>query len=63
MESHSNRYDYLRSMLKQRDDIDLIRQRAGAQVNILVLVFSEALGGFEAEMRSTPRLTYCGEFP
>jgi len=63
VESHTNRYDYLRSMLNQPDDIDLIRQRAGSQANILVLVFSEALGGFEAEMRSTPRVTYCGEFP
>ena len=60
---HLSRYDYLRSMLKNADDIAGILSSAGPDTNILVLIFKEALGGFEAQMRSTPRLTYCGEFP
>ena len=57
-----SRYDYLRRMLRNPDDIEGIRRSAGAEANVLVLVFKDALGGFEAHMRSTPRITYCGEF-
>jgi hypothetical protein len=60
---HLIRYDDLRSMLKNADDIAGILRSAGPDANILVLIFKEALGGFEALMRSTPRLSYCGEFP
>jgi len=59
----ADRYDYLNRMLKHRGAIDRIRQTAGSQANILVLIFKEALGGFDARCQSTPRLTYCGEFP
>jgi hypothetical protein len=45
---HLSRYDYLRSMLKNADDIPGIRRSAGPGANILVLIFKEALGGFEA---------------
>ena len=58
-----SRYDYLRSMLKNADDIAGILRSAGKYANILVPIFKEALGGFEAQMRSTPRLSYCGDFP
>lgn len=60
---HVSRYDYLRSMLKNADDIAGILRSAGKYANILVPIFKEALGCFEAQMRSTPRLSYCGEFP
>ena len=59
---HLSRYDYLRSMLKDACNIAGILRSAGPDANILVLVFKEALGGFEALMRSTPRLSYCCEF-
>jgi hypothetical protein len=62
------RYDYLRNMLEEPGDIERIRALAGPEANVLVLVFDEALGGFDAETnrwapRSTPRLTYCGAYP
>lgn len=57
-----DRYEYLGKMLTEDDAIDRIRTLAGDKDNILVLIFSEALGGFPAEMKSTPRLKYCGEF-
>ena len=60
---HLSRYDYLRSILKNADDIARILRSAAPDANILVLIFKEALGGFEAKMRTTPRLSYCGEFP
>jgi hypothetical protein len=58
-----NRYDYLKTMLSNPEDIERIRQLADPEANILVLIFKGALGGFDVAMRSTPRLTYCGEFP
>lgn len=58
-----NRYDYLRTMLRNPQDIERIRQEAGPEANILVLIFEQALGGFGVTIRSTPRLTYCGAFP
>lgn len=62
-EENISRYDYLRSMLRNPNDIEGIRRSAGAQANILMLIFEDALGGFEAHMRSTQRVVYCGEFP
>ena len=52
---HLSRYDYLKSMLKNADDFAGILRSASPDANILVL------GGFEAQMRSTARLSYCGE--
>jgi hypothetical protein len=49
-------------MLAEKDQISLIKDRAGPEANTLVLIFTEGLGGFEANLRSTPRLTHCGEY-
>jgi len=57
-----NRYDYLQTMLSNPNDIERIRQEAGPEANILVLIFEQALGGIDVNMRSTPRLAYCGAF-
>jgi hypothetical protein len=54
-------YSYLQSLLLDRQDADRITQ-IDPDANTLVLVFREALGGFDAAMKSTPSLTYCGEF-
>lgn len=56
------RYDYLGEMLTEPDALETIRELAGADSNTLVLIFSEALCGFTAEMKSTSRLKYCGQF-
>jgi len=57
-----DRYDYLTNILTDPSAIDHVRGRAGDDRNILVLIFSEALGGFPAAMKSTSCLEYCGEF-
>jgi hypothetical protein len=58
-----NRYDYLQTMLSNPKDIERIRQKAGPGANMLVLIFEQALGGIDVNMKSTPRLIYCGAFP
>ena len=57
-----DRYDYLNKMLTEADTIGRIRAISTRESNTLVLIFSEALGGFPAKMKSTPRLDYCGRF-
>lgn len=57
-----NRYSYLADMLTESGAIDQIRSTASDDDNILVLIFSEALGGFTAQITSTTRLKYCGCF-
>jgi hypothetical protein len=49
-------------VLSDHGAVDRNRALSGRDANILVLIFSPALGGFAAEMKSTSRLTYCGEF-
>jgi hypothetical protein len=56
------RYDYLKEMLLDGQAINRIKATAGSGSNILVLIFDEALGGFKSEVKSTPSLTYCGQF-
>lgn len=56
------RYEYLGRKLTQTDALADIRKLAGEESNTLVLIFSEALGGFDAEMKSTSQVQYCGQF-
>ena len=56
------RYDYLNGTLLDEQAINRIKATAGSDSNVLVLIFDEALGGFESEVKSTPSLTYCGQF-
>jgi hypothetical protein len=56
------RYEYLGEMLAEPDTLQTIRSIAREQCNTLVLIFSTALGGFDAEMKSTSKLQYCGQF-
>jgi hypothetical protein len=58
----ADRYEYLSKLLTDPGAVDSIRASAGRDANMLVLIFAEALGGFQAEIKSTSRLTYCGEF-
>lgn len=53
---------YLRTQLANETDYEKVLSRVPAESNILVLVMSEALGGAEATLGATPRLTYCGEY-
>jgi hypothetical protein len=56
-----DRYDYLRTLLVDSADLDRVIDAADTSADTIVLIFIEALGGFEATMKSTPVLTYCGE--
>ena len=55
-------WEDLRQILVDERDLDRIRAVSSPNDTILVEIFSEALGGFPAEMKSTPRLKYCGLF-
>jgi hypothetical protein len=57
-----DRYDYLNTMLTDPLALARIKATVNDAANTLVLIFSEAFGGFPASLRSTPRLTYCGSF-
>lgn len=56
------RYSYIERMLDDESAISQIRRKAPEGANICVLIFREALGGFAAELKSTDKLTYCGEY-
>jgi len=58
------RYEYIESMLINKEEIKTIKHKAPKNSNILVLVFHEALGGFKLkeEPKPTKELTYCGEY-
>jgi hypothetical protein len=53
------RYSYLEKLLVTRGDLARI-MAVDPEANTRVLIFQEALGGFEVEMKSTERLSYCG---
>ncbi|TWU22365.1 hypothetical protein Pla52o_34210 [Novipirellula galeiformis] len=55
------RYKYLETYLVNDGDLNVV-QSAVPDANILLLVFPNALGGFDATLRSTSKLSYCGEF-
>ena len=56
------RYEYLGKLLGEPNALKTIRSIAPGEYNTLVLIFSQALGGFDAEMKSTSKLQYCGQF-
>lgn len=57
-----DRLNYLAKLLTEPEAIGRVRAIVGLDHNVIVLIFSEALGGFAAEMKSTPLLKYCGQF-
>ena len=57
------RDSYLEGLLEDGSAISEIRRLAPEGGNVYVLVFREALGDFSGDLKSTPKLTYCGEFP
>ncbi|WP_425617267.1 hypothetical protein NA78x_000940 [Anatilimnocola sp. NA78] len=57
-----DRHQYLATLLVRPTEIHQICRTANSPSDTLVLVFSEALGGFPGEMRSTQALQYLGEF-
>lgn len=59
--SGDDRYEYLQGLLVNPGDVDRVRA-VDPSANTLVLIFSEALGGFETTMKATTRLAYCGEY-
>ena len=59
---NAERTTYLSEHLEHSTDLDLIRARTPPHANVLVLIFEEALGGFESKLASTTRLSYCGRY-
>ena len=57
-----DRFDYLRTLLVDSADLDRVINTADAGADTIVLIFKEALGGFENTLKSNPILTYCGVF-
>ena len=57
-----DRYEYLGEMLTDPNAVERIRSDAGDKANTLLLIFAAALGNFPATMKSTAKLTYCGNF-
>ncbi|MES9990928.1 MAG: hypothetical protein ABW098_03180 [Candidatus Thiodiazotropha sp.] len=57
-------YDYLASLNISDEDIDKIRKIVSPNFNYMVLVFEDALGGFELNSppTSTEFLKYCGTY-
>jgi hypothetical protein len=53
---------YLSEHLAHSTDLDLIRAHTPPDANVLVVIFEEALGGFECKLSSTARLSYCGRY-
>ena len=58
----ADRYAYLEQLLSDRPLISCIKEKAPPEANALLLIFKAALGGFDVQLRSTPRLTYCGSY-
>lgn len=58
-----DRFEYLSQFLTEPDAMQRIQAQVHPGQNILILVFSEAFGGFATPpLKSTPQLHYCGEF-
>lgn len=55
------RYKYLESYLVDKADLNRI-QEAAANSNIILLLFPDAFGGFDATLQSTPTMLYCGGY-
>jgi hypothetical protein len=58
----TERYSYLATLLVDQKAIEDNKKMAAENANTLVLISKNALGGFPATMKSTERLTYCGEY-
>lgn len=55
------RYKYLETYLVNDDDLLKVKN-AAPDANILLLLFPDALGGFNVQLHSTERMIYCGAF-
>lgn len=53
---------YLHTQLASNADKKRLEGEIPAGADTLILITSEALGGFHIKLRSTPQLTYHGEF-
>jgi hypothetical protein len=54
--------DYLATQLAKSDDVVRLLEEIPTSANTLVLIMSEALGGFAETLRSTSSLRYHGQF-
>lgn len=53
---------YLRTQLANEFDFVTVKSLVPPGSNVMVLIMSEALGGIEARLASTSRLTHCGAY-
>lgn len=58
-----NWQSYLSSLLDDSKHLHQILSHCPEKTNCLVLVFKQALSGFDAELKSTPTLSLMGEYP
>ena len=56
------RIDYLESQIERSEDIEALRKAIPDAHNIFVLIFSSSFDGRNVNLRSTPKLSYHGEF-
>ncbi|MGH6862489.1 MAG: hypothetical protein ACRECY_19775, partial [Phyllobacterium sp.] len=54
-------WQYLDSLLDP-DDVGRCQDLAPAGSNTLIVIDERALGGFDFEFRTTPKMTYCGRY-
>ena len=58
----SGRIKYLEEQIDQSEDFEALRSAIPDAHNILVLIMSSSFDGRKVTLRSTPKLTYHGEF-
>jgi hypothetical protein len=54
-------WDYLETLLS-RDDVARCRAKTEPQADTLILIYQEALGGFNLELPAPTMIAYCGRY-
>jgi hypothetical protein len=54
---------YLKSLIRDPDQLHTIMERCPENTNCLVLIYEAALGGYDSVMKSTSKLTLIGKYP
>lgn len=54
-------WDYLETLLA-REDVAQCKAKVASDADTMILIYQEALGGSEFELKTPARITYCGRF-
>lgn len=54
---------YLKSLIRDPDQLHTIMERCPENTNSLVLIYEAARGGYDSVMKSTSKLTLIGKYP